>query len=456
MRARRGLTGFLLLGWIATAIFAGVQTVRVGWLEREVTRRAMAGTVSRTEDPVGTGYVGTSAGDASETGGEGDATADNDFWLEEDAGNDVESDQNADSQFMKQLVDNALASMMASPEPENARKTRRQLKKEMLLDLGNMSKGGAGASSAAGTDGAASGSVPGDTGQVSQGDRKGPGKAPAVDPRSLQLAQQAKDAQKLGDFDRALDLYRQSIETDPKNRTAYQAMGALQKRLGLYEGELATYQQWAEQLPGDPTARYLMADAYARSGATDLALGQLEQFLEMAGDDLRVYPMAADLYRRMGMPEAEQAVLEQWVAAAPQSPDALNALAGNYRRQGNYAAAEQAYNTLLQARPEDAEVRARLSALYQQQGRYAEALQQLDEAVAMRPNDVRLLSQLAETRRRAGDLDGAIGAYEQVIASQPGSEAALNAERNITRLERQLERAQTPRPPKAPKPPRSR
>lgn len=453
MRSRGRLTGILLLGWIATAVFAGVQTLRITWLESEVARLvaqspglwSSGGESNQSAAPSGQVTWNTEEDDGF--------SADDGFWGDDESGAAWEENASADTQFMKQLVDNALASMMASPEPENIRKTRRQLKKDLLTGPAapSGSTRAAVVSSAGQSAGTGAGEVSGNGGEAAAAPLHKSLKHPAVDPRSLQLAQQAKEAQKLGDYDRALDLYRQSIETDPANRTAYQAMGVLQKRLGLYEEELATYQQWAERLPEDPAARYLMADAYARGGATDLALQQLELFMGMAGDDLRVYSMAADLYRRIGMPEAEQAVLEQWAAAAPQSPDALNALAGNYRRQGNYTAAEQIYNALLQARPEDTEVRARLSALYGQQGRYPDAIQQLDEALTLRPNDVRLLSQLAEMQRRAGNIGDAISAYEQIIAAQPGSEAAINAERNITRLERQLERAQA----QAQKPPRT-
>ncbi|HOQ89263.1 MAG TPA: hypothetical protein PLX03_03925, partial [Candidatus Hydrogenedentes bacterium] len=133
---RRGLTGFLLLAWLATAVFAGVQTARIAWLEAELTRRTAAGSVhfdtgnSRSEQT-----AGENPADDGKNSGDADSAAESDIWgdIMDSAGGE---DTSEDKLFMKNLVDNALASMMADPVADNARKSRRQLKREMLQDMG--------------------------------------------------------------------------------------------------------------------------------------------------------------------------------------------------------------------------------------------------------------------------------------------------------------------------------
>lgn len=257
---------------------------------------------------------------------------------------------------------------------------------------------------------------------------------------SLHLLNQSRAAIDNGDYGRALELLAQSLETDPTNRQAYRSLAQLHRNLGMPEAELQTLREWMDAMPGDALPHYELAAAHARQGQYAESVAALRQFQEISQGSGSSYPMAASLYRRLGMHDEEGATLMAWSAADPDAADAYRALGDYYRRNGDFASAIAEYQQVIGIQPGNYDAYVNMASAYSRMGQYPEAMAQYMNAIELRPGDLGARRQLAETYRRIGDYPAAIDAYQSIIDIQPGSRQAHLADRQITRIERQLQR----------------
>lgn len=68
---------------------------------------------------------------------------------------------------------------------------------------------------------------------------------------------------------RAVDMYRQAIERDPRQATAYLQLGALYRQLGQPEEMREVYQAGLRHLPGDPVLLLAWGQGLSESGGAD-------------------------------------------------------------------------------------------------------------------------------------------------------------------------------------------
>jgi tetratricopeptide (TPR) repeat protein len=256
--------------------------------------------------------------------------------------------------------------------------------------------------------------------------------------RSKQLWQEAREARKAGDYERALALLNESIEQDPLNKHAYRDLANLYRAMGMQAEELQAYQDWANAAPDDPLARYMMASAYERYGMDQEAYAQLAEFQRLNAGDVSTYPMAASMYSRLGMKDQQGAVLESWVSDVPDSLDARRALGQYYRSTGNYEAAVAQYSAATALVPGNAAAHVDLASAYTSLREYDAAQAELATAAELRPGDLGIQLRLGDVYRREGDLYSALDVYEGIVAANPNAPEAGRASRQITRINSQL------------------
>jgi tetratricopeptide (TPR) repeat protein len=268
---------------------------------------------------------------------------------------------------------------------------------------------------------------------------------PEAAARSDELSRSALQSLRDGNLDQAHEKLRQSVQENPKNSDAWRNLASVERQLGKSEDELATYQKWIEEQPEDKLARYMAAEAYARNGMDSQALQYLADFQSMSTDNPQSYAMTAGVYQQMNMTAEQGDALRQWVSAAPTSPDAHRVLGDYYQRMGQGDQAIAEYQAMATLQPNTATPYIQMGNAYSQMGQIDAAQAQFETAVSLRPNDVEALTRLADIQRQAGDMQGAVTNYQRVATLEPGSNAGVQAARNIQFIQEQMA-AQAQRP----------
>ncbi|HUW61008.1 MAG TPA: tetratricopeptide repeat protein [Candidatus Bathyarchaeia archaeon] len=259
------------------------------------------------------------------------------------------------------------------------------------------------------------------------------------------LLKQAKEAMEQGDYQGALDLLNQSIQSDPANRDSYRKLAKLYSTLGMSEEELQTYADWSAQRPDDASPYYQQARLLASLGRREEALPYLDRFQQMTSGEPAAYPMAASLYRRLNMRAEEGAMLQTWASTVPNSPDAHRALAQYYARNGDRVGAATEFETLVQLTPDNSRAYRELAQAYQRIQQFEAAQNALVTAVNLQPDNIQLRMQLAQAYRQSGATDAALQTYYEILAAAPESPEAFRAERAIIRIEQQAQQTAKPK-----------
>ena len=259
------------------------------------------------------------------------------------------------------------------------------------------------------------------------------------------LLKQAKEAMEQGDYQSALDLLNQSIQSDPTNTDSYRKLAKLYSTLGMTEEELQTYADWSAQRPDDASPYYQQARLLASLGRREEALPYLDWFQQMTSGEPAAYPMAASVYRQLNMRAEEGAMLQTWASTVPNSPDARRALAQYYGRAGDQAGAAAEYESLVQLTPDNARAYRELAQAYQRLQQFEAAQNTLVTAVNLQPDNIQLRLQLAQAYRQNGAVDASLQTYYDILAAAPGSPEAFRAERAIIRIEQQAQQSAKPK-----------
>ena len=104
-----------------------------------------------------------------------------------------------------------------------------------------------------------------------------------VDPRSVELVQQGRAAQSAGKLDDARDLIESALVIDPRNRTAFVALGDIARAQGLAGKAIRFYREALELEPNDVAALAGQGDALVQKGAVTKARENLAKIETLCG-----------------------------------------------------------------------------------------------------------------------------------------------------------------------------
>ena len=260
------------------------------------------------------------------------------------------------------------------------------------------------------------------------------------------LDRQAQSAIQQGSYSDAIELLKQSIQTDPTQRDANGQLAKLKHTMSLTQDEAKVYADWSANRPEDPSPHYRQAALYEVMGLDAQALGELQQFQALSSANPGALGMAASMFRRLDMSQQEGATLQEWVGAAPDSLDAHRALAQYLTRTGDRPAAAAEYQAIADITPLSADAHRDLASAYQRMRQFDLAQAELSTALNLQPQNLSLQLQLAQVYRQSGDPTSALATYTNIVGAAPYTQEARQAQRAITQIQRQM---QTPVKPKS-------
>jgi tetratricopeptide (TPR) repeat protein len=238
----------------------------------------------------------------------------------------------------------------------------------------------------------------------------------------------ARAAEQIGDFDRAIAEYRQSI----RSRADFTEAGLRLAR--LYEAEGSGNRAWVAAShhvrahPEEPEGSVLMLRLAMRMGP--------EKRLRSVLADLRkrkVWPRAiavrADAVALRVGPEAAIEMLQSAPDidfTRPRDVAALRSLCVHLVAAGRAAEADALIRSALAAHPDTGAFHEVRGLILERQGAPpAEVRAAYERAVALDPAEARALEALGRLSAEAGDLESALTYYQRAAAANPNERAAL-------------------------------
>ncbi|RMH54408.1 MAG: tetratricopeptide repeat protein [Candidatus Hydrogenedentota bacterium] len=233
-------------------------------------------------------------------------------------------------------------------------------------------------------------------------------KVPALKSDRTALTLRAFCYHKLGNLEKAADLYRQVLAKAPddaevrlnlglieksrgrleeaarqleraaprvkESRLAYRTLGLVQFDLGRYNQAISSFRNVLIENEKDVAVRYKLAQALLEVGRIGEAVREMEKVREY-GD----YPeLSAPLglgYYRLGKYDAALPELERAWRANPSDSEVLNSLADVYYRMGRLKEAIRSYELIAERAQDRAPYYKKLASLYAEVGRAARALE---------------------------------------------------------------------------------
>lgn len=276
----------------------------------------------------------------------------------------------------------------------------------------------------------------------------------ATNGSALVLSNYGIELAKKGDYDKAIEQYREAIKAEPAYVESYVNLGNALKATGHTKEALKQYQEALTFKPDYTDALVSIANIMAEQGQGDAAAGEYSRVLDFNPDDPRAHFSLGYLLAKQGKVDEAVTHFERAIEITPDFDKAHFNLANLLSQRGeidkaaehysealrinpNYAEAHRGLALILgmQRRPDDAADHLRqaikikpnyadahndIGILLAQQGRVDEAIAQFSAAVKYRPDFVEAHSNLGLGLASKGNLDAAIAEYEKALKLNPG------------------------------------
>ncbi len=267
------------------------------------------------------------------------------------------------------------------------------------------------------------------------------------------LFKQAVEAHLRGDLEKAIHLYRRTLDRRPDDWAALHNLGLILLSREEIEEAIGLLRKAVHLNPDYPDGLNTLATALKRVGDKDGAVRSLSRALDLRPDFVEARFNLANLYREMGAHEKAIDALNDVLAANPRDHDALNVLgsllssvgrheegrtaclksleaqpaqaAAHYTlgmismREGDTAAAALSFRSALRVDPASSDAHLNLGVLMAMEGKEGDAVACFKKAVAVNPRSADGFYNLGLAFERIGDLDEEIATQEAALNHCP-------------------------------------
>lgn len=178
----------------------------------------------------------------------------------------------------------------------------------------------------------------------------------------------------------ALALAKKAVAADRENIWYRFLLAELSSQAGDLQGAAKTYQGILDQWPERYEVYFGLADILARQGKVDEARKVYRDLEKQFGINEELVGHEYDLLIQAGQDDKAKELLERALAGEPDNPQYLGMLAELYQATGQEEKAKELYERALEADPDDSMTRISLAQFYYDQGDLDKGFEQLREA----------------------------------------------------------------------------
>jgi len=177
----------------------------------------------------------------------------------------------------------------------------------------------------------------------------------------------------LGKYDLAVDEYRTAVELKPDELKYYMAMADDLDRLGMYEEEVSVLRNVLILDKNNPHAEAMLGTSYAKLGQYMNALEEFKSALQHNPRDAQNYNNLGMVYDSLGDTEKAINFMEEGLKLSPDDNFTLQNIGAIYNKVKRYGDSARAYARLVKLKPEVAKFHNQLGIAYYNNGQYKQA-----------------------------------------------------------------------------------
>ncbi len=189
-----------------------------------------------------------------------------------------------------------------------------------------------------------------------------------------------------GDDQKALELFKEAIEQNPKNVTAWNGLGSCQIGLNRPDAAIEAYKQAIKINPNDETTHYVLGNFYLKLGRYQEAIESYQQVIRINPDFEPAYFKLGLIFAQLGRLNEGKNAFETVIRLNPDSAPAYFNVAIAYTRLGRYQDAIKAHQEVLRINPEFAPAHYNLGVLYGKLGESNTEINAYKEAIRIDPD----------------------------------------------------------------------
>ncbi|MBD3367638.1 MAG: tetratricopeptide repeat protein [Candidatus Eisenbacteria bacterium] len=241
-----------------------------------------------------------------------------------------------------------------------------------------------------------------------------------------------------GDFEGAVEAFREAIEADPEYGPAYVSLGTAYMRLDRLAEAARVFRRAIEIDPENASAHVGLGQTLKLQSNPDAAIEALEKALELDPSSADAAYTLALTYLDTGDLEQELEYLERTIAINPRNSLAQSRLADIYLSQERYPEAIQALRAALTGDQRVEHAHTRLAQAYYRMGDLERAEQELRKEIIVSPKSPSPRANLSSLLAETGRIDEAIREMEKAIelSERPRLRAAFEQELERLRSEK--------------------
>jgi tetratricopeptide (TPR) repeat protein len=240
------------------------------------------------------------------------------------------------------------------------------------------------------------------------------GQTAQISPAITERFQQAAEAMRAGNLDRAGDGFASIVKEAPQFAEAYLNLGLVREEQGRHADAITSFQKALELKPRLRGANLFLGVAQFRSNQMDSAIVALHK-------ETAAYPKDANAWMWLGVVELEKGdglgAADALDKAAKLSPDNVDIL--YHRGRAHLFVSNESYARMFKADPKSWRVRELLAEANASAERHMDAIAEYEAAIKLAPNEPRLHEDLGTQYRLAGKTQEAEQAYLKELEIDP-------------------------------------
>jgi tetratricopeptide (TPR) repeat protein len=240
------------------------------------------------------------------------------------------------------------------------------------------------------------------------------GQTAQISPAITERFQQAAEAMRAGNLDRAGDGFASIVKDAPQFAEAYLNLGLVREEQGRHADAITSFKKALELKPRLRGANLFLGVAQFRSNQMDSAIVALHK-------ETAAYPKDANAWMWLGVVELEkgngQGAADALDRAAKLSPDNVDIL--YHRGRAHLFVSNESYSSMFKADPKSWRVRQLLAEASASAERHMDAIAEYEAAIKLAPNEPRLHEDLGTQYRLAGKTQEAEQAYLKELEIDP-------------------------------------
>lgn len=224
---------------------------------------------------------------------------------------------------------------------------------------------------------------------------------------------------KTNDNPNALKTLQTALNYHPGDLYLREQIALIYSRMGNNEKAIAVFQQLIKEKPEDTSLSITLSGLYSKIKDYNNAVGTIQTAIQLNPKDTRLIRQLASIYETMGNNEKAIIIIQQLIAEDPKNASLYISLAQIYLKIGNLGNAVTALKTALIFNPNNALIYELLSNSYRGMGLHKEALDALNKAVLFEPKNADYRYQLGIEYKKLGLLREAFDQWRKCLQIKP-------------------------------------